>query len=605
MSKLQIIINNLILFVLATISVVFASFIFTHVPPHTHTISGICDMTNKQFNNQSRYSICNDFTRTDYDEENHIARYEGNFILPADIKAFALRIPPVDADFELYINDKLIYSHSTETGIAPLMLPSIREYIFDGNSRFVNITFYTRDTNQFFTSPSLNPLTYRDFLIGSISSMYFYQNLFVLFDVILISICVISVAFHFIAFLYRNINKIHIYFSLLSISGVLGLALSNQRCLSFIINPIPLDFGTKMIMFSLFLRLFSILEIEKISFTALTRRKTYSILKMGNFVLLALVVIIPMPYAFYILPIYYIFILISVLVAINEGRKSYHNDHNPLTRIIIFGLILLFIGAFSDLTHLFGINKAYSLFYVHQCIFIIMQSIVTSIDYSNVLEKNKRLTDNLKQKIFEIQNNESSFMTSHINPTYIYDTLNIIKNSIEKDQDQVDILIQSMSKYLRHTFDYATTNNIYSYKDELELCYAYKNMITAKYPFIKINFDVSDFVPNTRIPMFSIMSLIENSVNLTVKKVLHPEIDVKIYSEHDSVTFSVTDNGIGMSKDEIEYCLEHPLENLAYGIYQTNQLLIDKCNSKLQINSVINKHTTALFTILTDTEDDI
>lgn len=411
--------------------------------------------------------------------------------------------------------------------------------------------------------------------------------------------------FHFITFLYRNTNKIHMYFSILSISGVLGISLSNQRSITFVMPSISLALGVRLSIFVLFLRLFSILELEKISFTALHKRKTYNILSITNFLLIILSLIIPMPYTFYIVPVYYILILLSIIVAINEGQNSYTFDKNPLTRLILFGLGLIFLGSFSDLTHCFGINKTYSLFYVSQCVFIVIQSIVVSIDYSNQLKKNKLLTENLKQQVFDMQNNESSFIASHINPSYIYDTLDIVKDSIDKDQDKVDVLIQSLSKYLRHTFDYTTTNNIYSYKEELQLCYAFKDITTSKYPYIKINFDVDEYIPNVRIPMFSIMSLIENSVNLTAKKVLHPEIEVKVKYDQNIITFSVSDNGIGMSKSEIDFTLNHPHEKLTYGLYQTNQLLIDKCNSKLQINSVINKSTTIKFIIITDTEDEV
>lgn len=597
--------SNILLLVVATLLVAFSSVFFTSFPVHKHNINSVCDMRDFSFDTHSRYSICNDFKKVFCDEELEMTIYEATFLIPESISSFAIRVPAVPSEFSIYINGELFYTNTESFSSSRLPLPSVKEYILNSNSsRVIKMTVHTREVNTLFPSPNYNPIAYRDFLIGSISGLYFFQNLFVLFDIILLSICVISVAFHFIAFLYRNTSKIHILFSLLSISGVICIALSGQECITLIYPSIPMAISTRMMIFGLFTRLLSILEIEKLSFTSLHRRRTYTILNITNYVVFFVSLLLPIPYIFYSFTIYYVLILISVIVAINEGYKSYAYDNSPLTRTILVGLYILFIGAFSDITHHIGINKAYETFFVAQLIFVILQSFVTSIDYSNLLAKNKRLTESLKQKVFDIQNNESTFIASHINPTYIYDTLDIINSSIDKDQDKVDVLIQSLSKYLRYTFDYSSTNSIYSYKEELNLCYAYRDIIIAKYPFIKINFNLSDTLPSARIPMFSIMSLIENSVHLTVKKVLHPEINIEAVYDHDSITFSVSDNGIGMSQDEIRTSLDHPHENLTYGLYQTNQLLIDKCNSKLQINSVINKHTTALFVITIDTEED-
>lgn len=598
MKRTTSIFNNLLLILFAMAIAFFLSFLFSSFPPHKHLDNGVCDISNSSFDGKSRYPICNDFTRTMYDAETHAAVYECNILLPSNVSSVALRVPPIDASNNIYINDKLVFYRQNYKNDTLFATPRVVIYTLDDDdNHMLHIVLNVTDASSFYTMPSLNPITHRDIIIGSVSAIYFFQNLYILFDVVLISICVISTAFHFIAFLYRNITKVHIYFSLLSLSGIICILVSNQRCISFAFDSLPLEIGTKILVIGYFLRLFSLLELEKVAFRNILRKRTFAFLRIANYILLIVLLAIPVPVFYYAYSIYHVLTTICIILAIDEGMHSYRYDHDASTRVLIIGYVLLFIGSFSDLTHGFGLSKAYSTFYVAQIAFILLQSIITSIDYSNSLKNNQKLTADLKQKVFALQNNESSFITSHINPKYIYSTLNIIENNIDKDQDKVDRLIQSLSKYLRHTFDYTAENNMYSYKNELELCYALADMITTKSPHIKIDFDIDDNLPNIQIPMFSMAALIENAMTYAFKGILHPTIKISVKNTGKYIEFSVHDNGIGLSRSEISYALEHPYTTITYGLYQINQVLIDKCHSKLQIYSEINKYTNVSFLI--------
>lgn len=241
-------------------------------------------------------------------------------------------------------------------------------------------------------------------------------------------------------------------------------SLSNQRSITFLFQSIPLEIGTKILILGYFLRLFSLLELENVAFNNLSRRKTLAVLRVTNYILPLIFLILPIPYVFYAQPIYYVLTAICIMLAINEGIRSYQYEPNIFTRVMLIGYIFLFIGAFSDITHVFGINKAYSTFYAAQILFILLQSIITSIQYTNSLKTNQRLSVDLKQRVFNLQNNKNTYISTHIDPKYIYNTLSLVEKNIDQDQDKVDMLIQSLSKYLRHTFDYDVDSPVYSYK---------------------------------------------------------------------------------------------------------------------------------------------
>lgn len=605
MKKSMTYITNILLLLATSFVVFFMSFFFSYFPLHGQMGNGLCDMSALSFDSKAHYPLCNEFIRTSFNEETMDAVYECTVLLPEDVFSVALRVPPVDATNDIYINDTLVLHRKANKTDTLFNTPRVVTYnLRPEDNHSLHIVLLVTDPSKYFTASSLSPLAYRDFLIGSVSGLYFFQNLFVLFDVVLISICVIAVVFHFICFLYRDTAREHLFFSLLALSGIVGLLFSNQRSITFLFKSIPLEIGTKILILGYFLRLFSLLELENVAFNNLSRRKTLAVLRVTNYILPLIFLLLPIPYVFYAQPIYFVLTAICIMLAINEGIRSYQYEPNVFTRVMLIGYIFLFVGSFSDITHVLGINKAYSTFYAAQILFILLQSIITSIQYTNSLKTNQRLSVDLKQRVFNLQNNKNTYISTHIDPKYIYNTLSLVEKNIDQNQDKVDMLIQSLSKYLRHTFDYDVDSPVYSYKKELELCYAMANIITTKSPHIKIEFNIEENLPDVKIPMFSLAALIDNALTYSLKGTLHPTISISIKNTGKFVEFSSYDNGIGMTRNDIDYVLGQPHVVVAYGLYQINQVLIDKCQTNLNINSKVNRYTIVSFLIPVAAKED-
>lgn len=597
MKRTTSVLKNALLIFGAIFIVVFLSFSLSQFSAHTHTEEGICDMSSFSFDEKSRYPLFDDFVRTSYNDENKISVYECTILLPDDVTSIGMRIPPIDAPFSLSINNSLI-SQRTDSNKSYLATAKVATYhLQPEDDHKLHIVIQASDIYKNLITPTHNPIAYRDFLIGSVSAVCFFENLFILFDVVLVSICVISAAFHFIAYLYKNDTRNHLFFSLLSLSGILCILITNQRCIIFSVPNISLEIGYKILIIGYFLRIFSLIELCKIAFQNLHHKTTFAFLGLSNYAISMLCLILPAPHIYYTQHYYALATCLFIILAINEGIHSYQYDHTSFTKVLILGYSIMFIGSISDITHVFGFSKAYSTFYVSQIIFILLQSIITSIEYNESLKTNQRLTINLKQKVFDIQNNKSSYIYTHIDPKYIYSALSLVEKNIDVDQDKVDRLVQSLSKYLRHTFDYSSDVSIYSYKKELELCHAMAEIITTKSPHIKIEFNVDENIPNVQIPMFSLASLIDNALTYSMKGIIRPTIIISIKNIGKYIEFSVYDNGIGISRNEISYILEHPHIVLSYGIYHINQMLIDKCNTKLNITSKVNRYTIVSFLI--------
>ena len=72
-----------------------------------------------------------------------------------------------------------------------------------------------------------------------------------------------------------------------------------------------------------------------------------------------------------------------------------------------------------------------------------------------------------------------------------------------------------------------------------------------------IYFEIEENLPNFSIPRLLLQPLVENSISHGIAALEHTGyIKVRIYQYKELIHFAVIDNGIGMSKDEIQHLYE-------------------------------------------------
>ena len=119
---------------------------------------------------------------------------------------------------------------------------------------------------------------------------------------------------------------------------------------------------------------------------------------------------------------------------------------------------------------------------------------------------------------------------------------------------------------------------------------------------IKFIFNTDNSLSDTLIPQQAILTLIENSVANAFIGILHPTVTVSA-TDNGNNTLTVTDNGIGMTEEEIDLALNAPGPESDINIFYINNQLINNFNSSLSVSSKPKSGTTISFTVpIVDTE---
>lgn len=175
--------------------------------------------------------------------------------------------------------------------------------------------------------------------------------------------------------------------------------------------------------------------------------------------------------------------------------------------------------------------------------------IVTLMNKSVSDEKNKR---ELELKVLQTQ----------INPHFLYNTLNSIKwmATIQKASG-IGEMATSLSRLLRNMAK-GVTDEI-SIENELNIVEDYVTIQRFRYgESFKVNYQVPDELKQYKIIKFTLQPLIENAIFHG----LEPKTDMGIIeismseTEYD-LKITVYDNGIGMSKERIDYIMQGKMEN--------------------------------------------
>lgn len=202
------------------------------------------------------------------------------------------------------------------------------------------------------------------------------------------------------------------------------------------------------------------------------------------------------------------------------------------------------------------------------------------------------------------QQMEFQMLSSQINPHFLYNTLETIRMKALSNQDRdVATAVKLLGKYMRHNLE--STGISISLRTELEYIEIYLNIQKLRFGD-KINFAIS-IEPGFSTSNYYILSLliqpiVENSIIHGLEEVesngmIH--INISTDQDNDTVIIAVSDNGIGLTKEELDKLLTriHSREKRStssiglFNIYQRIQLCYGNAYG-LTITSTPNEGTT-------------
>lgn len=188
---------------------------------------------------------------------------------------------------------------------------------------------------------------------------------------------------------------------------------------------------------------------------------------------------------------------------------------------------------------------------------------------------NKNYISQVKQKQAEL-----SALQAQIKPHFLYNMLEVIRMcSLSNGNKDVSDMIYSLAGMFR----YSTYNNgsMVSINQEIKYCKMYLDLCCTRYRGIldyKIN--ISDDIKEYIVPKFILQPVVENSINHgIIKDSDNNLIEINIQKENQYIEISISDNGLGMSDEN----LEKIKQNLKKDLQKTGSIGLMNINSRLKL----------------------
>lgn len=156
----------------------------------------------------------------------------------------------------------------------------------------------------------------------------------------------------------------------------------------------------------------------------------------------------------------------------------------------------------------------------------------------------------------ERRKSELDALQSQINPHFLYNALESITWMVEGERnDEAVFMISQLAKLFRISLSKGRT--VISVKDELQHAQSYMNIQKVRYKnAFSIEFDVDASLYSYCTVKLILQPILENAINYGINGMDDcGEIKVTGKMEDEKIILSVTDNGMGMSEEEVEFLL--------------------------------------------------
>lgn len=176
---------------------------------------------------------------------------------------------------------------------------------------------------------------------------------------------------------------------------------------------------------------------------------------------------------------------------------------------------------------------------------------------NNLSENIKVLMDNRLENEKRRKDLEYKVLQAQVNPHFLYNTLNSIKwMATAQGMEGISEMTTSLAKLLKSISK--GTSNIIPIEEELSLLSDYFTIQSYRYgKTIAMNICVEDdSIYKCGIIKFTLQPLVENAIFHGIEPKGSGKIDIRSYYEEGDIVITVTDDGVGMSQENIKRLFE-------------------------------------------------
>lgn len=175
------------------------------------------------------------------------------------------------------------------------------------------------------------------------------------------------------------------------------------------------------------------------------------------------------------------------------------------------------------------------------------------------------------------QQSEIKALQAQINPHFLFNAINTIISLIRIDPTKARRLLLSLSNYFRQNLT-GINGLMNTLEVELNHVKSYLEIEQARFADkLSIRYDICPEALNIKVPTLTLQPLVENAVKHGVKNFkTNSEIVISISSDNNGTLVSIRDNGVGISKDKIDYLKQKQMisdTGTGIGIFNVNRRL--------------------------------
>ncbi|GIP49036.1 histidine kinase [Paenibacillus sp. J53TS2] len=196
--------------------------------------------------------------------------------------------------------------------------------------------------------------------------------------------------------------------------------------------------------------------------------------------------------------------------------------------------------------------------------------------YNRMIEQIDQLLKRVIEEQKTIRKAELNALQSQIKPHFLYNTLDSITSlALSGENEQVCELIEALGSYYR--LSVSKGQDVITVGEEIEIVRNYLIIQSVRYPDVfEARFKVEEGCDLIPIPKLVLQPLVENSLYHGIRpKGTKGVIRITAKQVDESVILSISDDGIGMSREEIEQILftERQGQIKSFGLWGTMERL--------------------------------
>ena len=179
-----------------------------------------------------------------------------------------------------------------------------------------------------------------------------------------------------------------------------------------------------------------------------------------------------------------------------------------------------------------------------------------AIGFNSMMDEIEVLMEQVKLEQHQLEQIRFNALQSQIQPHFLYNTLDSITWMIEGERnDEAVFMISQLARLFRISLSKGHT--IISIKDELQHAQSYMNIQKVRYKNkFQISFDIAPDILDCCIVKLILQPILENAINYGVREMDDcGEIIVRGSRQKDEILLTVTDNGMGIPEEEVEFLL--------------------------------------------------